>query len=109
MALLQVWRDTAYSNEMDQNTVQQFWGTYFELEKGIVKMGRVLTLNHRKGLGRKLMEKSFVEIKNTFNCFKICVDAQMQASGFYEKCGFVQTSGEFLEEGVVHIKMEKTL
>ena len=34
MALLKEWRDAAYSQEMDQNTLQQFWGTYFELEKG---------------------------------------------------------------------------
>ena len=30
MALLQEWRDTAYSQEMDQNTVQQFWGGIYE-------------------------------------------------------------------------------
>ena len=35
MSLLQQWRDTAYSNEMDQNLAQRFWGTYFELEKGV--------------------------------------------------------------------------
>ena len=33
MALLQTWRDTAYSQDMDKNTAQRFWGTYFELEK----------------------------------------------------------------------------
>ena len=33
MALLQQWRDTAYSEDMDKNTAQKFWGTYFELEK----------------------------------------------------------------------------
>ena len=35
MALLQEWRDTAYSQEMDRGTLQNFWGTYFEIEKGI--------------------------------------------------------------------------
>ena len=35
MALLKEWRDAAYSNQMDQNTLQRFWGTYFEIEKGI--------------------------------------------------------------------------
>ena len=33
MALLQQWRDTAYSEDMDKNTAQKFWGTYFEIEK----------------------------------------------------------------------------
>ena len=37
MALLQEWRDAAYASDMDQNTAQQFWGTYFELVKGTVK------------------------------------------------------------------------
>ena len=37
MSLLQTWRDTAYSQEMDKGTLQKFWGAYFELEKGIGK------------------------------------------------------------------------
>ena len=35
MALLKEWRDAAYSQEMDQGALQRFWGTYFEIEKGI--------------------------------------------------------------------------
>ena len=81
----------------------------FEKEEGTVKVGRVLTLEHRTGLGRKLMEMSFDEIIKVFKCSKIVVDAQKQAEGFYEKCGYVTVSGEFLEEGVVHVKMEKEI
>ncbi len=79
----------------------------FEKEEGIIKIGRVLTLNHGNGFGRILMEKSFTEISKAFNCRKIVVDAQKQAEGFYLKLGFVTVSGEFLEEGVVHVEMEK--
>ena len=75
-------------------------------ENRIVTVGRVLTLEHRKGLGSKLMRKSIEEIKKTFNCGKINVHAQKQAVGFYEKMGFVIISDEFLEEGVVHVTME---
>ena len=81
----------------------------FEKEEGIVKVGRVLTLEHGNGLGRKLMENSFAEIIKTFGCRKIVVDAQKQAEGFYAKLGFETVSGEFLEEGVFHVEMEKEI
>jgi len=70
-----------------------------------VKVGRVLTLNHKNGYGRMLMEKSIDAIKQTFNCNKIWIDAQKHAVGFYEKFGFERVSDEFLEEGIVHISM----
>ena len=78
----------------------------FKSEGDTVTMGRVLTLNHGKGLGRELMEKSVEAVKEHFTCQKISVHAQKQAEGFYEKTGFKTVSGEFLEEGVVHVTME---
>lgn len=35
MALLQTWRDTAYSTEVSQQESVKFWNYYFQLEKGI--------------------------------------------------------------------------
>ena len=35
MALLQEWRDIAYSQETDRNQLQKFWSEYFLTEKGI--------------------------------------------------------------------------
>ena len=35
----------------------------------------------------------------------ITIEAQVQARGFYEKLGFVQTSDEFDDGGVMHIEM----
>ena len=35
MALLETWRKLAYETEMNQNQASQFWGNYFNLEKGI--------------------------------------------------------------------------
>ena len=72
----------------------------------VVTIGRVLTLEHKKGLGSELMKKSIEEIKKEFNCQKIIVHAQTQAVGFYEKMGFNSVSEEFLEEGIPHITME---
>lgn len=78
----------------------------FYKDNKTVKIGRVLTLTHRKGLGTALMEFSVADIKGNLGCNKICVDAQKQAVGFYEKCGFTPTSEEFMEEGIPHIAME---
>ena len=35
MALLQTWRDVAYSQETDKKQLQQFWSDYFLKEKGV--------------------------------------------------------------------------
>ena len=35
MALLQQWRDTAYSQQTDKKVLQKFWTDYFMIEKGI--------------------------------------------------------------------------
>ena len=77
----------------------------FQYDKNTVKIGRVLTLVHKNGLGTQLMNTAISEIPKIFNCEKIYVAAQKQAVGFYEKCGFKITSGEYLEEGVPHFDM----
>lgn len=62
MALLQEWRDTAYSQEMDQNTLQKFWGTYFELEKGIYEQLLENPDEEVKGTVKELAEKYGIEV-----------------------------------------------
>ena len=79
----------------------------FLSDENTVTIGRVLTLEHRKGLGRQLMEKSIEEIKKHFDATVLSVHAQTQAKGFYEKMGFEVVSDEFLEEGVMHVTMER--
>ena len=60
----------------------------FKTAEDTVIVGRVLTLDHRKGHGTLLMEKSMSEIKNHFGCQKISLHAQKRSAGFYEKLGF---------------------
>jgi len=81
----------------------------YQYDEGTVKIGRVLTLVHRNGLGSELMKTAVEAIPNLFKCDKIYVAAQKQAVGFYEKCGFEITSGEYLEEGIPHHDMILTL
>ncbi|MBQ9531875.1 MAG: GNAT family N-acetyltransferase [Eubacterium sp.] len=77
----------------------------FQYDENTVKIGRVLTLVHRNGLGSELMKTAIKKIPEIFNCEKIYVAAQKQAIPFYEHCGFTVTSGEYLEEGIPHHDM----
>ena len=72
-----------------------------------VRIGRVLTMTHGIGLGRKLLEESLPIIVKKMKCIKLSMDAQAYAIGFYEKFGFKVVSDEFLEEGIMHVIMEK--
>ena len=78
----------------------------FSQDTATVTIGRVLTHEHGKGIGRELMTKGIEEVKKHFGCKKICVHAQKQAVAFYEKMGFTIVSDEYLKEGIVHVTME---
>ena len=60
--LLEQWRETAYSKEMDRNAVQQFWGAYFELEKGIYEQLLSNPDEEVKGTVKDLAAKYGVEV-----------------------------------------------
>ena len=75
-------------------------------EENTVKIGRVLSVRHNKGIGTDLMQKAMLYIKQNLKAEKICLDSQKQAVRFYKKLGFKVVSDEFLEEGIPHFKME---
>lgn len=74
-----------------------------------VRIGRVLTIEHGKGVGTQLMKDSIQKIKEKMNCRRIHLDAQKHAIGFYERLGFAVVSDEFLEEGIPHVVMEMAI
>ncbi len=78
-------------------------------EEDVAVVGRVLSLTHKIGLGKKLMIESIPEIKKRLGAKKITLHSQKHAMGFYEKLGFCVTSDEFIEEGIVHVEMELVL
>lgn len=82
---------------------------YLDEEKTTLKIGRVLSIKHGMGLGTELMNKALEEISTNKLCKKIFISAQKHAVPFYEGFGFETTSGEYMEEGIVHISMEKQL
>ncbi len=79
---------------------------YADDSKSVVRIGRVLSITHGVGLGADIMRKAIEDIKQNMKCRKICLDSQKHAIGFYEKLGFKTVSKEFLEEGVIHVKMQ---
>ena len=78
----------------------------FVKEKDVVQVGRVLTIEHGKGLGGKLLKAGLEQIKEKYTPKKIYLEAQCYAIGFYEREGFQICSEEFLEDGIPHVEME---
>lgn len=68
-------------------------------------IGRVISMDRRKGLGSKLLNEGINFIKNKFYVNKIGIEAQVYAKTFYELQGFKQISDEFLIDDIPHIKM----
>ena len=62
MSLLEQWRDTAYSQEMDRAGLQKFWGTYFQIEKGIYEQLLANPDEEVKGTVKELPEKYGIEV-----------------------------------------------
>lgn len=78
----------------------------FYIDDETVRLGRVLSIVHKKGLGRELITNSLEVIKEKMNFNKIYIEAQKHAIGFYEKFGFRVISDEFLDDGIIHKAME---
>ena len=79
---------------------------YKEDDASVIKLGRVLSLEHGVGLGTRLMQESIDYIRVNLPCEKLSINAQCHAVGFYERFGFRVVSDEFLEEGVPHVAMD---
>jgi uncharacterized protein len=62
MALLQIWRDTAYSTEGNERESQAFWAKYFAVEKGIYEKLLAEPDAAVKGTVKELAEKYDTEV-----------------------------------------------
>lgn len=100
--------DSLHCFFIENNKVTAYLRAFY-VEENVVKIGRVLTLKHGNGLGKELIEKSLIAIKDKMPCKKITMHAQKHAVGFYEKFGFKVTSDDFIEEGVIHTTMDLDL
>ncbi len=75
---------------------------------GEIHIGRVLSVQHNKGLGTSLMNKTLCYFKEN-GVKSVVLNSQKTAVRFYEKLGFSTVGEEFIEAGIPHIKMVKSL
>jgi ElaA protein len=95
---------------MEKNgTVSAYLRAFYTDDADTVAIGRVLTLEHGKGTGRILMEKSLFSVIELMKPKKLVLHSQCHAIGFYEKFGFEVCSEEFMEEGILHVEMKLEL
>lgn len=92
----------------DDGEIAAYLRAFYGNDADTVVIGRVLTATHGKGYGRVLMEKSLEYIKENMKYKRLYLHSQAYAAGFYEKFGFKVCSDEFMEEGILHVEMEKT-
>jgi len=74
-----------------------------------VHIGRVLTVRRGCGLGKALMLEALEVARTRMGADSVYLEAQSYAKGFYEALGFAQISEEFLEDGIPHMAMLRTL
>lgn len=67
---------------MENDRVIAYLRAFYQDNEEIVKVGRVLTIEHGNGIGRKLMEESLKAIKDKMNCKRIVMNAQKHAKVF---------------------------
>lgn len=68
-------------------------------------LGRVISVKRRCGLATKILQEGIALAREKFGAKRLILGAQTYARGLYEKVGFVQSSGEYLEDGIPHIHM----
>ena len=83
----------------------------FEKDKETSQIGRVVTAKdeRRKGYASELIKKGIDISKNEMKKTQVYLEGQVYAAKLYEKLGFKIISDEFLEDGIPHYKMLKTL
>jgi ElaA protein len=72
-----------------------------------VSIGRVVTSPsaRRTGAGIDLMQNAIQLIEEKYGKISIRIGAQLYLKKFYERFGFAQDSGMYLEDGIEHIEM----
>lgn len=71
-------------------------------------IGRVIAVERGCGMGRRIMEEAIRVAQQELNADVITIEAQAYAQGFYERLGFVRTSDEFDDGGIMHVEMKLT-
>ncbi len=85
-------------------------GRFFTDDGKGYHIGRLAVIKEYRGsgIGKKIMTAIEEEIQKT-DAKSISLSAQLQAKGFYEKCGYTAVGGIYFDEHCKHIKMIKKL
>ncbi|MDO4271095.1 MAG: GNAT family N-acetyltransferase [Eubacteriales bacterium] len=75
------------------------------VESEYASIGRVIAVKRRCGLGSQILAEGVRAARECFQAKRIYLEAQVYAKRLYEKQGFRQISGEFLLDGIPHVKM----
>ncbi|MED0681311.1 GNAT family N-acetyltransferase [Aneurinibacillus thermoaerophilus] len=102
--------DTLHVLALDENGNAVGTGRLRPYGEGIGKIERVAIVSscRRSGLGRLLMEKLEAEAKASgYHTLKL--NAQVHAKPFYERLGYKAHGETFMEAGIEHIAMIKSV
>jgi len=96
-----------YKNKKLVAYTRLFDAGYYFKESSI---GRVVVKENERthGYGHEVMKKSIEVIKDKFNTSSILISAQKYLVKFYNSHGFTQVGDEYLEDGIPHVKMERS-
>ncbi|MDR0381502.1 MAG: GNAT family N-acetyltransferase [Oscillospiraceae bacterium] len=80
------------------------------LEGAVAVLGRVAVLpaERRKGYATRVCT-ALVDVAARLGARRLTLHAQTYATPLYEKLGFARIGPEFLEEGIVHVQMDRLL
>jgi len=79
-----------------------------DAEKNVLRIGRMLTIERKKGFGRYLMVR-MMDFARTQGAHTIRLHAQIQTVPFYQNLGFHTTGEPFIEAEIPHVNMEIAL
>lgn len=100
--------DAKYIHALALDANNKSIGTGRLLDTG--KIGRMAVLKpwRGKGVGRALLA-ALIEAASSANLLEVSLDAQIHACGFYKAAGFTAFGEEFMDAGIPHISMKRTL
>lgn len=99
----EAWHVIVYDGDQPAATARAFLN-----DEGLCKIGRVAVMRAYRGqhLGEQMMLWFEEELKK-LGARRFKVSAQVRASGFYERLGYVRHGEEYLDEYCPHVDMYK--
>jgi len=88
-----------------KNLVIAYARAYNDAEKGVIRIGRMLTIERNKGYGKYLLERIAADARSK-GAHTLRLHAQTQAVPFYEHLGFTTVGEIFIEAEIPHVTME---